>query len=67
VLAVLLCRVFKGTYSGDWHVPNTGNRGYWPSLPRGHELMGALEEKLSVTAWGDMNLTTRLEQCKQYA
>lgn len=67
--AVLSCRVFKATYGagGDWRVPNTGYRGTWPVLEQGRALIGALEAKLSVTAWGDMNLTTRAEQCKQYA
>jgi hypothetical protein len=68
MLFVLNCRVFKATYpGGDWRIPSTGYRGVWPILKQGRALIGALEAKLSVTAWGDTNLTTQAEQCKQYA
>jgi hypothetical protein len=61
-----LHRVFKTTYGGNWRIPNTTNRGTWPTTQQGYELVWTLEAKLSVTAWGDMDLQKREWQCAKY-
>jgi hypothetical protein len=60
------CRVFNTTYGGNWRTPDTKNRGTWPETRQGWELAWALEAKLSITAWGDMDLDARDQQCAKH-
>lgn len=66
MLSFLRYRVFKTTYGGNWRIPDKTNRGNWPKTQQGWDMVWALEAKLSQTAWGDMDLDTRNEQCQKY-
>ncbi|WIA14349.1 hypothetical protein OEZ85_002878 [Tetradesmus obliquus] len=53
------------TYGKSWRHPNTKYHGHSGASPDVRKVVGALLQRLSVTAWGDTPFQQRKEQCRK--
>ena len=52
-------------YGPGWRTPDPPNHGTWPKIPDGFAVVEALDQKLSLGAWGGMPYKERERRCKQ--